>query len=100
MAGSRPRRISLAAGEADLRRGSPVGRYLSCLRYREILLLQGSPLLGAAFSMRKAGGGSLGALLVFVPASVLLVAHIFLFNAFAGMQSHLTPPPRPPHAFS
>lgn len=64
-------------------------RYLSCIRYREILLLQGSPLLGAAFSMPNAGPGRLRSLFVFAGASVLLVAHVFVFNDWAGMEGDL-----------
>ncbi len=64
-------------------------RYLSCIRYREILLLQGSPLLGAAFSLPNASAGRLLSLSIFVCASVLLVAHIFVFNDWAGMEGDL-----------
>jgi 4-hydroxybenzoate polyprenyltransferase len=66
-----------------------VRRYLSCLRYGEILVLQGSPLLGAAFAMGKVSPGRLGALLVFAVASVLLVAHIFALNDWAGVDADL-----------
>ena len=45
--------------------GAPLGerlrRYLSCLRLPEILVLQGSPLLGAAFALRHSWTGNLGA---------------------------------------
>jgi 4-hydroxybenzoate polyprenyltransferase len=64
-------------------------RYFSCIRYREILMLQGSPLLGAAFSMPNASASRLRPLLVFTSASVLLVAHIFVFNDWAGMEGDL-----------
>jgi 4-hydroxybenzoate polyprenyltransferase len=93
----------LVAGEAVPRRGSAthagegsratpavlVRRYLSCIRYREILLLQGSPLFGAAFAMGGMSADRLRALLVFAAASVLLVAHVFVLNDWAGVDSDL-----------
>ncbi len=66
-----------------------VRRYLSCIRYREILVLQGSPLLGAAFAMGQASPDRLGVLLVFAAASLLLVAHIFVLNDWAGVDADL-----------
>src|SRR5882724_3777039 len=64
-------------------------RYLSCIRYREILLLQGSPLLGVAFSTPGANADRLWPFLVFAAASLLLVAHVFVFNDWAGMEGDL-----------
>ena len=66
-----------------------VRRYLSCIRYREILVLQGSPLFGAAFAMGKVSADRLGVLFVFAAASVLLVAHIFVLNDWAGVDADL-----------
>ena len=84
------RKSAAHAGEG--RRATPGGlvrRYLSCIRYREILVLQGSPLFGAAFAMGEVSAGRLGALLVFAAASVLLVAHIFVLNDWAGVDADL-----------
>ena len=52
-------------------------------------MLQGSPLFGAAFAMGEVSAGRLGALLVFAAASVLLVAHIFVLNDWAGVDADL-----------
>src|ERR1700730_65208 len=67
------RKSAAHAGEG--RRATPGGlvrRYLSCIRYREILVLQGSPPFGGAFAMGEVIAGRLGALLVFATARVLL----------------------------
>lgn len=69
-----------------------VRRYLSCLRWREILVLQGSPLLGAAFAMGKVTAGNVAALAVLTAASCCLVAHIFVLNDWAGMSADLRDP--------
>lgn len=61
--------------------------YLACIRYREVLVLQGSPLLGVACTMGELTGPKLLTLLVFAVASFLLVAHIFSFNDWAGIAS-------------
>jgi 4-hydroxybenzoate polyprenyltransferase len=80
---------------AAVRQASParfVRRYLSCLRWREILVLQGSPLLGAAFAMGEATAGRVAALAVLTAASCCLVAHIFVLNDWAGMSADLKDP--------
>jgi 4-hydroxybenzoate polyprenyltransferase len=67
-------------------------RYLSCLRAPEILVLQGSPLLGAAFALRHPAMEHLGPLALLLLANVCLVAHIFLLNDWAGLTSDLADP--------
>lgn len=58
---------------------------LSCLRYREVLVLQGSPLLGVAFTVGQITTPTAVKVLVFAVASFLLVAHVFSFNDWAGI---------------
>lgn len=67
-------------------------RYLSCLRLQEILVLQGSPLLGAAFAIRHLGAKSLGPLALLTIANVCLMAHIFLLNDWSGLTTDLADP--------
>ena len=59
--------------------------YVSCIRYRDVLILQGSPLLGAAFGVRAFTVETAVNGCVFALASMLLVAHIFSFNDWAGI---------------
>jgi len=81
-------------------RAPSVRRYLSCIRYREILVLQGSPLLGAAFAMGAMTRERLAALAVLAAASVLLVAHIFTLNDWAGMSADLEDPNKAARVFA
>src|SRR5262245_29612050 len=67
-------------------------RYLSCLRLPEILVLQGSPLLGAAFALRHPTAADAGPLALLIAANVLLVAHIFLLNDWSGLATDLADP--------
>jgi 4-hydroxybenzoate polyprenyltransferase len=67
-------------------------RYLSCLRPQDILVLQGSPLLGAAFAMRHPGVHYLAPLATLVIANILLVTHIFLLNDWSGHTADLADP--------
>jgi 4-hydroxybenzoate polyprenyltransferase len=67
-------------------------RYLSCLRLQEILVLQGSPLLGAAFAIRHPTMEAMGPLAILLAANVCLVAHIFMLNDWAGLTADLTDP--------
>src|SRR5437764_10833376 len=76
--------------------GAPLGerlrRYLSCLRLQEILVLQGSPLLGAAFAIRHLTAETVGPLAMLTVANVCLMAHIFMLNDWSGLTSDLTDP--------
>jgi 4-hydroxybenzoate polyprenyltransferase len=67
-------------------------RYLSCLRLPEILVLQGSPLLGAAFAIRHPAVENVGPLAILIAANVCLMAHIFLLNDWSGLTTDLTDP--------
>jgi 4-hydroxybenzoate polyprenyltransferase len=75
-------------------------RLLSCIRLDEVLLLQGTPLFGALFSMgtlTKAKGLDL---LVFAAASVCLVAYVFVLNDLSGASTDLRDPNRVAAVFS
>ncbi len=69
--------------------GGLAGRLLSCLRYREILVLQGAPLLGAATAVGTPTVGRLAAIAVLAAANFLLVAHVFALNDWAGADADL-----------
>jgi len=74
-------------------------RHVGGGRALEVLLLQASPLLGAAF-----GGGTsalgLGRLVPLLLGSVLLTGHVFVFNDWAGHRDDLNDPRRAPHVFA
>jgi 4-hydroxybenzoate polyprenyltransferase len=72
--------------------GERLRRYLSCLRLPEILVLQGSPLLGAAFAIRHPSAETLGPLAILTLANVLLMAHVFMLNDWSGLTSDLIDP--------
>jgi 4-hydroxybenzoate polyprenyltransferase len=67
-------------------------RYLACIRYRDAIVLQGPPLFGVAFALRDVTMVTVGTLLVFLPASLLLVAHIFTLNDWANITQDLNDP--------
>ncbi len=75
--------IPISAAKASAR------RYLSCLRPQDILVLQGSPLLGAAFAIRHPGVHTLAPLATLLVANVLLVSHIFMLNDWSGLTADL-----------
>jgi len=75
-------------------------RYLSCLRPQDILVLQGSPLLGAAFAIRNHGLHDLVPLATLLIANVFLVTHIFLLNDWSGMATDLADPNKAAHVFT
>jgi 4-hydroxybenzoate polyprenyltransferase len=82
--------IARVTADDDRRVQAPEGRtgflaYLACIRYQDVLILQGSPLLGAAFSLHAFSLGTVVRIAVFTLASMLLVAHIFSLNDWAGI---------------
>src|ERR1700693_4697964 len=72
---------------------------LSCIRFDEALVLQGSPLLGAAFSIGSLTGGRAVALAVFAAASFCLAAHVFVLNDWSGMRADSRDPNRAADVF-
>lgn len=86
-------------GSTAVRQTARALRHVSSGRALEVLLLQASPLLGAAF----AGGASavgLGRLTILFAGSTLLTAHVFAFNDWAGRRGDLNDPRRAPHVFA
>jgi 4-hydroxybenzoate polyprenyltransferase len=75
-------------------------RYLSCLRPQEILVLQGSPLLGAAFALRHAGLEPLAPVAILTLANVCLVAHVFVINDCVNVNADRIDPARAPRLFT
>lgn len=63
--------------------GQPVWKCLSCLRLGEILVMQGTPLMGVVLSVSKPEICMVPALALFLPASFLLVCHIWTLNDWA-----------------
>jgi 4-hydroxybenzoate polyprenyltransferase len=72
-------------GVAVQRKRAGLLAYVSCIRYRDVLILQGSPFLGMAFAFREMSAEKAVSMLVFAVASLLLVAHVFSFNDWAGI---------------
>ncbi len=79
---------------------APARRYLSCLRLQEILVLQGPPLLGAAFAIRRPTPEHVGPLAILAIANVCLVAHIFMINDWSDLTTDLTDPNKAASVFT
>jgi 4-hydroxybenzoate polyprenyltransferase len=79
---------------------SVLPRYLLSMRPPEILVLQGSPLLGAAFALRHGFAEGMGPLAVLVAANVCLVAHIFALNDWSDVSADLSDPNRAAEVFT
>lgn len=67
---------------------------LSCIRFDEVLVLQGAPLLGAIFSIALLNSQSTGNLLLLTIGNCFLVAHVFLLNDWSGIKHDLRDPSR------
>src|ERR1700716_3775342 len=58
---------------------------LSYIRFDEVLILQGTPLLGAVFSIGRLTGERVVDLAIFAAGSFCLSAHVFALNDWSGM---------------
>lgn len=65
--------------------------FAASVRYTEVLMLQGTPVMGALFAGGVAELASVRGVL-FLTASVLLVAHVFLLNDWAGVSADARDP--------
>lgn len=84
---------------APTRLRRPFPHLLSCIRFDEVLILQGSPLLGALFSMGRLTVGSGAVLGLLAAGSTCLVAHVFVLNDWSGMSADLRDPNRTNEVF-
>jgi len=75
-------------------------RLLSCIRFDEVLVLQGTPMLGALFSLGSITTNKCLDILVFAIASVCLVAHVFVLNDWSGAMTDLRDPNRAEGVFT
>jgi 4-hydroxybenzoate polyprenyltransferase len=83
----------------SLRRyGRAMTRFAST-RATEVLVLQGSALLGAVLGSVGHDGLVLGRIALVVASSLALTAHIYLFNDWAGQSSDLNDPRRARNVF-
>lgn len=68
-------------------------------RTTEVLILQGSSVLGAVLGSAGHDGLALGRIALVVSGSLLLTAHVYLFNDWAGQSSDLLDPRRARNVF-
>src|ERR1700756_684311 len=59
------------------------------IRFDEVFVLQGTPLMGALFSMETVTAANVETLSVFLIGSILLVAHVFTLNDWADIAHEL-----------
>jgi len=92
-----PARARSADRRFDILRTLP--RLMSCIRLGEVLILQGTPLLGALFSVGKFTAPRVVDLFSIAIGSCLLVAHVFVLNDWSGMSADLQDPNRTSSVF-
>ena len=74
-------------------------RSLASIRLGEVLVLQGTPVFGLLFSIGALGPAKALAAAQMLAASCCLVAHVFVFNDWAGLAGDLRDPHRAPKTF-
>jgi 4-hydroxybenzoate polyprenyltransferase len=76
-----------------------LSRLLSCIRWDEVIVLQGAPLIGASFSIGAWTVGNVLAFVVLAVGSCFLVAHVFMLNDWSGIHGDLKDPNRAARTF-
>jgi len=64
------------------------------IRFAEVVLLQGTPIMGVLFSIGTITPEKIGLLVLFIAANILLVAHIFTLNDWAAAAQKAEQPNR------
>lgn len=75
-------------------------RLLSSIRFDEVFVLQGAPLIGALFSIGALTRHTAVAAVTLAIGSLCLVAHVFVFNDWSGIQGDLRDPNRATRTFT
>lgn len=77
-----------------------IGRLLSCIRYHEVLVLQGAPAMGCILAMEKLSLHKAVLSLVFLVADLCLVAHMWSLNDWADRHADAADESRSPSTFT
>lgn len=76
------------------RRRGFLSRLLSCIRVDEVLVLQGTPFIGACYSIGVLTADKVLTAVALGIGSLCLVAHVFLLNDWSGIAGDLRDPDR------
>ncbi|SEU22362.1 UbiA family prenyltransferase [Variovorax sp. OV084] len=76
------------------RRPASLWRLLSCIRFDEVCVLQGAPVIGACFAMTDLRAATLFTIAALIAGNLLLVAHVFVLNDWAGTHGDQRDPMR------
>jgi 4-hydroxybenzoate polyprenyltransferase len=74
-------------------------RCLSTIRWDEVIVLQGAPLMGTMFSIGTLTLNKILLLALFAAGSCCLVAHVYVLNDWSGIQGDLRDPNRATRTF-
>lgn len=77
-----------------------IAHVLSCIRLDEVLILQGTPLIGALFSIDAMTRAKALDVLALIAASSCLVAHVFVVNDLCATSTDIRDPNRAARVFT
>src|SRR5262245_62100501 len=79
---------------------SKLRRLFASIRYPEVLILQGPPLMGLVFSIGEPTAQKIAIATLCVIANLLLIAHIWALNDWADLNSDILDPNKQLDLFS
>ena len=77
-----------------------MSRLLSCIRFDEVLVLQGAPLVGASLSIGAVTLDGIAKAALLAVGGLCLVAHVFVLNDWSGIHGDLNDPNRAMRTFA
>ena len=88
------------AGSISARVPTRLASALASVRWQDVLVLQGPPLLGAMYAMSTGAVGSVRSLALLAVANACLVAHVFLLNDWSDWGLDASNPHKASGAFA
>src|SRR5262249_13587649 len=92
--------MSEAAVASSLGPARRLSRLLSAVRWDEVVVLQGAPMIGTMFSIGAWTANNILLLALFALASCCLVAPVYVLNDWAGIHGDLRDPNRAARTFA
>ncbi|WP_204310979.1 hypothetical protein, partial [Stenotrophomonas maltophilia] len=77
-----------------------MSRVVSCIRFDEVAALQGTPLIGAIFSIGALSVDHAIGLALLLAGNVCLMAHVFVLNDWSGIDGDIRDPNRARQTFA
>ncbi|MBB6408648.1 UbiA family prenyltransferase [Mesorhizobium sangaii] len=81
-------------------RATQLSRWLSCIRFDEVVALQATPIIGAVLSIGSLSASHALTVAILIAGNLCLMAHVFVLNDWSGIDGDLKDPDRASRTFA